>query len=161
MYKVNDYVVYKRDVCRVREIKEHYYKDQTYYVLSPIYDESLTIQIPVDTPFIRSLITMEEFDKLIREIPNVKVLDTDSKYIENEYKSLLNSPSHLDLITIIKTSYSRNKERLDNKKKIGDKDKYYFDKAEDYLYNELMIVLNKSYKDTKEYVAKLVEEATK
>lgn len=158
MFKINDYVVYKRDVCVIKEIKEHYYKDQTYYVLNPVYDTSLTIQIPIDTPFIRNIITKKELNDLIKEIPNIEVLDLESKYIENVYKELLNSSKHSDLVKIIKTTYLRNKERTDNKKKIGDIDKNYFDKAEKYLYNELMIILDKSYDETKEYVAKMVEK---
>ena len=37
--------------------------------------------------------------------------------------------THEDLIKIIKTTYLRNKERLDNNKKTTDKDNYYFNQA--------------------------------
>ena len=47
-----------------------------------------------------------------------------------------------DLIKIIKTAYIRNDNRLKNNKKISDKDKTYFEKAEEYLYNELSIYWN-------------------
>ncbi len=30
MLKVNDYIMYKRDVCKIVEIKEKYYKDKDY-----------------------------------------------------------------------------------------------------------------------------------
>ena len=65
---------------------------------------------------------------------------------------------HENLIKIIKTTYLRNKERLDNNKKIGEKDQHYFEKAEEYLYNELAVVLNMSYDNTKDYVIKKVSE---
>lgn len=57
-----------------------------------------------------------------------------------------------DLVKIIKTSYLRNKERIDSNKKITDKDNYYFNQAEQYLYNEFSQVLNLSYENTKNYI---------
>lgn len=152
MHKINDYLVYKRDVCKVVDIKENYYKDLTYYILKPILDETLKIEIPVTNPLIRDVITKEDLDKIIENIPNVRIIETDNKLIENEYKRLLNSDKYEDLISIIKTSYQRNKEREEEKKKISEKDKFYFDKAEKLLYSEFSVVLNMSYEDTKKYV---------
>lgn len=50
MYKINDYVVYKRDVCKIRDIKD------SNYVLNPIDDQTLTITIPQSNNFIRKII---------------------------------------------------------------------------------------------------------
>lgn len=69
-----------------------------------------------------------------------------------EYKELLKSNNLLDLVKIIKTSYLRNKKRLDNNKKVGEKDQNYFELAEKYLYTEFSIVLNLTYNDTKKYI---------
>lgn len=78
--------------------------------------------------------------------------------MESEYKKLISSGNYLDLIKIIKTTYIRNKNRKDAKKKISDKDKYYFDLAEKYLYSEFSIVLNKTIEETKDYVVSKVNE---
>ena len=94
----------------------------------------------------------------IKNILNIKTIECDDKNIEQEYKKLLNNASWEDLITIIKTTYKRNQARLDNKKKISDKDKNYFELAEIYLYTEFSIVLNMSFEETKEYIIKKVEE---
>lgn len=157
MYKIGDYLMYRRDVCKVVDIKET--KNGNNYVLVPINDESLKIQIPCATnvSFIRNLITKEEIEELIKKIPEIEIIETNNKLIENEYKLLLNSNNHLDLIKIIKTTYLRNKERTDSGKKIGDKDKHYFDKAEEYLYNEFKIVLNKTYEETRNYIIENVK----
>ena len=64
----------------------------------------------------------------------------------------MQSGTHEDLIKIIKTSYLRNKERIDNNKKTTDKDNHYFNQAETYLYNEFSVVLNLSYEETKDYI---------
>lgn len=152
MFNTGDFVVYKRDVCKIVNIKNEY------YVLVPITDNSLKISVPVTNKFgfIRNLISKNEIMEIIKKIPNIETIETNDKLIENEYKNLMNTGSHEDLIKIIKTTYLRNKERIDNNKKIGDKDNNYFSLAEKYLYNEFAIVLNMSYDDTKKYVIEQV-----
>ena len=156
MFNINDYVVYKRNVCKVKEIK-----DNLYYVLVPIDDESLLITVPKDNINIRGIISKEDCEKLINLIPNIEVIKTNDKLIENEYKNLLNSGKLEDLVKIIKTTYLRNLDRVSNHKKIGEKDDNYFKKSENLLYNELSICLNLSYEKTKEYVIKKVTDLEK
>ena len=114
MLKVDDYVVYKKDTCKVKEIKK----------------------MPTIEP----------------------ITSGNDKMIEFEYKNLLATNDKEDLIKIIKTTYLRNKERLDNNKKIGERDEIYFKKAEEYVYNEMSIVLNMSFYDVKNYVLNRVIE---
>ncbi len=158
MYKENDYLVYKRDVCKVQKILEKYFNNSDYYELLPISDESLIIKVPVNSKDIRKLISKEETLKLIKEIPNIKLIESNDRLIENEYKILLNSGSIEDLIKIIKTTYLRNLKRVNDGKKIGDKDGNYFKKAEKYLYNELAISLKMSYDECKKYVIEEVQK---
>lgn len=152
MFKLNEYVVYKKDVCIVKEIKKNYFHNKDYYILEPINDKTLKINIPTDNKDLRNLITKEELTKIINKIPKVNIITTDDKLIEMEYKELLKSNNLLDLVKIIKTSYLRNKKRLDNNKKVGEKDQNYFELAEKYLYTEFSIVLNLTYNDTKKYI---------
>lgn len=152
MFKKGEYLVYKRDVCKVVEIKEKYINNIDYYILTPLEDESLKIQIPVDNKLIRNLLLKEEVERIIKEIPNIEIIQCNDKMIENEYKKLLYSESHEDLIKIIKTTYLRNKERTDNNKKVGEKDQYYFEKAERILYNEFSIVLNIKFEEVRDYI---------
>ena len=161
MHKVNDFIVYKHDVCKIKEVRNNMLNGTTYYIMTPIDDESLIIDVPSDNRmgWIRSLISLEEANELINNIPNIKPLkNINDKNIETTYKELLNNGSHNELIQIIKTSYLRNEERINNKKKISDKDDKYFKLAEKYLYNELSIVLSKSFDETKEYIIKKVQE---
>ena len=128
MYNINDFVVYKKDVCKIKNITT---KNNTeYYVMEPIDDNSLKIQIPInaDNIFLRNLKTKNEIESLIKNIPNISIIENGDKMIENEYKKLLDTGTFEDLIKIIKTTYLRNKERMDNKKKMSDKDSIYFEK---------------------------------
>ena len=156
MYKIGDLLVYKKDVCEVEEIKIKYLRDMDYYILSPINDKSLKIQIPTNSKFIRNLITKDRVEEIIKNIKNIKEIKTDAKSLENNYKQLMQNRTHEDLIKIIKTTYLRNKERIDNNKKTTDKDNHYFNQAELYLYNEFSKVLGLSYEETKKYIIKEV-----
>lgn len=158
MYQVGDYLVYKRNVCKVVELKEKYINDLDYFVLIPIKDKSLKIEIPTTAKGIRDLISKEKVEEIIKNIPKVQTIPVDDKTLEQEYKKLLNSGTHQDLIQIIKTTYLRNKERLAQKKKIGDKDAHYFEEAENNLYQEFSVVLGLTLEQTKDYVLKKVEK---
>ena len=152
MYKINDYVVYKKDVCKIADIKEK--KGELYYLLVPVSDNSLKIDLPVNNEqiFIRSLISKEEVDEIIKHIPDVSILTSTNNLLENNYKELLRDGSFESLIKIIKTAYLRNKEREENNKKKSDRDTYYLELAEKYLYTEFSIVLGLSFDETKEYI---------
>lgn len=158
MYKSGELLVYKKDVCVVSEIKEKYMRNMDYYILTPISDNSLKIQIPTNSSAIRSLITKEKLTEIIKSIPQIETIKSDSKILENDYKQLMQNGTHEDLIKIIKTTYLRNKKRIDNNKKTTDKDNYYFNQAELYLYNEFSVVLNLTYEETKEYIIKEVNK---
>lgn len=155
MYKIGDYVVYKRDVCIIKDIVENY------YVLNLIDDNTLTIKVLFKSDLLRNIITKEESENLIKSIPNIEIININNKLIENEYKRLLSTGNLEDLVKIIKTTYLRNENRIINHKKIGEKDDNYFKKAERFLYNELSISLNKTYEETKEYIKYKVDELVK
>lgn len=155
MYKKNDYVVYRHDVCVIKNIKENKINGKVYYVMSPIDDETLTIDIPLqnENVFLRNIISKDEAETIIKNIKLIKPLDNiNDRNIEIQYKYLINTFKHEDLIKIIKTTYLRNTMRSNNKKKISEKDTNYFELAEKYLYNELSIALNKSVQEVKEYI---------
>lgn len=156
MFEVGEVVVYKKDVCRIKEIKEK--DDVKYYVLTPIDDNSLTITVSLDNIALRSVITREEAEQIILAIPSIDIIESNDKMIESEYKKLLYSGQHLDLIKVIKTTYLRNDLRRKNGKKIADKDRDYFEKAEKYFYNEMAVALGMSYLECREYIIKKVSE---
>jgi len=152
MKKVGEYVVYRKDVCKVVEVKENSFNHMMCYSLIPVTDESLHLTVPVDNEHIRSLMTKNEIENFISTLSDIPVIDVDDKLLENEYKRLLNEESKEGLAKIIKTTYERNQERLSNNKKISDKDNRYFEMAEGYLYQEVATVLNMSFEDAKAYV---------
>ena len=159
MYKINDYVVYRKDICKIEDIREKYYNDEDYYILHSVTDSSLKINLPVSKEdLLRDLISKDEVEEIIREIPEIDLVKTSDKFLEHEYKELMHSGTHRDLIKIIKTTYARNKERAESKRRIAEIDTTYFEMAEKYLYNEFSIVLDLSFDDTKKYILDKVEK---
>lgn len=157
MFNLGDYVVYNKMICVIDCIKENYFKGQDYYVLKPLDDKSLKVNVPVDSELIRRPLTSLEVEDIICSIPSIEPIVTSERFIENEYRELLSTNSHEDLIKIIKTTYLRNKERADNNKKISSKDNDFFVLAEKYLYNEFAISLGLSFDEVKKYVESKVE----
>jgi len=150
MFNIDDYVVYNHDVCRI--IGFNNFKGRDYYVLKMIKDDSLTINVPIDNCNVRELISKDGVYSLIKKIPNIPVISIDSKNIDNEYRSLFEDGSYESLVSIIKTSYLINEDRALSNKKVRDKDLFYFNLAEEYLYNEFSIVLDMSFDEVKNYV---------
>lgn len=145
------YIIYERDVCIIEEVRKKYIKGIDYFILRSLNDKTLKISVPVTSKMLRNVISFDEANELINNMKNIDVLK-DEKQMENEYKRLLDTRDLNDLVKIIKTTYLRNKERIDNKKKISEKDDNYFNKAEDYLYTELSVALNMKKSELKKYI---------
>ena len=159
MYKKDEYVVYRHNVCKIKDIKKH--SGKLYYVMAPIDDESLIINIPIENKidFLRDIISTNDAKELIKKIPKIKPIeDINERNIVNQYKELLNNGSYENLIKIIKTTYLRNENRINNKKKVSEKDTTYFELAEKYLYNELSIALNMTFEEVKNYIFESVNK---
>ena len=158
MYKSGDVVVYGRDVYRIKDVKDNYLFDKTYYIMNPIDDDSLVTSVSVDTTsYLRDVITKEEAEELIAKIPSIEIVQASDRDIEYEYKQLLRENTLEALIKIIKTTYMRNMMRQNQNKRISEKDEQYFNQAERRLYNELSISLHLTFDDTKQYVIDSVE----
>jgi len=157
MYKVNDYVVYKRETCKINNITTSKYSKEEVYVLAPISDNTLKIEVPTKSANMRSVIDRDFLDSLVSAIPSIETIDLPDKQLEVEYKRLMGTDNVEDLVRIIKTAYLNTKERTDKKRRARDKDVIYFEKAEKCLYNEFSVVLNKSYDETKAYIMKKLE----
>lgn len=161
MFKVGNKIIYKGDVCVVKEIKTKYFHDIDYYFLSPMSDLSLTIKIPVDSTSkdIREVISKDDALKLIYSIPDVPVIDAvNDKNMENNYKELIKGRTYNGLIQVIKTTYLRNQNRIDNNKKTSEKDSTYLKKAEDKLYDELSVALDIPLTDVKKKIIDICQE---
>lgn len=152
MYKINDYLIYKREVCQVKALTK--INNQDYYILENKADSSLKISVPLkeEKSLLRPLSTFKEITKSLDNIDNIKPLNLTDRNLEEQYKSLLQGNTLEDLIIIMKTTYLRNEVRKSNKKHLGDKDTYYQELSEKFLFNEVAYSMQISYNDVKELV---------
>lgn len=149
------YIIYRKSLCIIESIKDNK------YILKSVEDPTLKMQVPINMPYLRKLVSKQEIEKIIKKIPSIPIIDIPDKQLENTYKELLASATFEDLIKIIKTTYIRNNNRKLKNKKISDRDKYYFNLAEKYLYEEFSVVLNLSYEDTKNYIINKINNIQK
>ena len=156
MKKIGDYVIYQEKVCQIKEQKMNEFTKQESYTLIPITDSSLKLTVPINNSKMKELMTKEELKSFLSLIPTISLIETDEKLLENEYKKLFHSGEREDLIKINNTTYHRNQNRLNNNKKISEKDNRYFEMTENLLYSEIAIILNITLEEAKEYVIKEV-----
>lgn len=163
MYKVNDIVVYRRDVCKVVGKHRSDFTGEMCYDLVPYLrqDGSVKMQVPVANKAgnLRNLITSEQIAQLIMDAPDIQTLENKPANMKSQYATLLKGNDISDLICIIKTSYGRNKARMEQHKKLASIDDEYLQKAEKYLYDEISVALGMSYAEAKNYFEDEVAKA--
>lgn len=149
MFEVGEYIVYgSKGVCQIEGITHLDIsgadKERVYYVLAPVGDPSGKIYAPTDNQKIamRRVITKEEADQLIKELPKIEMLWVqDEKQRENKYKEALRTCDYRAWVSIVKTLHFRMKERTAQGKKVTALDEKYMRMAENELYSELSLSL--------------------
>lgn len=161
MFGVGEFVVYKNDVCIIKEIKNDNYLNKDCYILKPINDDTLSIQVPVDNKkgFIKNIIQAKDAIKLMDSIASIEPIKSNNKITESDYKNLLNTNSKADLIKIIKTTYLE----ISKRKKVGKKerevDSDYLEKSLNLLCDELSISLKDNTENIKSFILEKLENA--
>ena len=147
MYHIDELVMYGgTGVCRVADIGHPDFvpdEDRLYYFLDPVYQNGI-IYAPTDNDrvFMRPVLSAEEVQALIEEIPGLAVV----------------SHSCIDMLQMAKSIYLKMLDALSHNKKLGQIDKRFMKRAEDLLYGEFAVALNKSRDDVEEYVHRKMTE---
>ena len=161
MFKVGEYVVCGNNgVCTIQEITtlniSGVDKMRKYYMLKPIYSETSTVYLPVDSErtSIRRILSKTEADSLLASIPQAQVLTIhDEKGAETLYRECMQSNNCDEWIRLWKTLYFRKKSRLEKGHKVTAVDSRYYRLAEEKLCGELALVLGMN----KEEIAECIE----
>ncbi len=163
-YEPGDLVVYGNNgVCRIDEItrmsmpgnKKKYY----YFRLVPVDNENSCIYVLVgqEKVVMRKIITENEALDLISDVPNLtEIWIENDKMREDTYKAAIRSCECREWFRIIKTLYKRNKERVEQGKKITSTDERYLKEAKNYLYAELALVLKKKREDMEDFITNTI-----
>jgi len=165
MFSVGQYVICgNKGACTVEDITTlditGVDKGKMYYILKPVYISASTVYIPVDSAAVsmRSVLTKEEAERLIQEIPQIDALEiTNEKLLEQNYKECMKANRCTELVKLIKTIYLRRQKRLETGRKETAVDSKYFRIAEDNLYGELALSLNMERKDVCKYITEQLQ----
>jgi CarD family transcriptional regulator len=160
MFNINDLVVYgKIGVCEIIEITkpdlDGLDRDRTYYVLRPSDGKSI-IYAPVDTKvFMRPIITAEEAERLIDNIPAVQspaYYSDRMQELTQHYEAALRNHECSGLIELAMSIYAKRQSAGKNNKKFGQIDEKYMRQAEDLLYGEFSLALGILKDKVPEYI---------
>lgn len=150
MFQVDDIVVYGRNgVCRIQQIGmisvSMADNDKQYYTLKPLFGRGAVLYVPVDKKesVMRSVMTREEAEALIREIPDIEcAFNANEREREAQYKEALRTCDGRELVKLIKLLRKRKQARIRQGKKMTSVDERYLNQAQERLYEELGYVLD-------------------
>jgi len=168
MYQIGDVIVYGGEgVCRVDAIGvpdiPSISKERLYYTLSPFYRDGIIFS-PVDTTvFMRPVITYEEVQHLIMQIPEIRTNmlcenHRSIRMLSDHYAALLQTHDCAALLQLIKTVYKKRQVVTENGKKLGTTDERYLKRAEEMLYSEFAVALGIPKDDVKSYIEDTVKK---
>lgn len=160
MFQPGDFVVYgSSGVCRVVKVGvlESHAADPSreYYTLQPVF-ESEMIYSPVDSGvFMRSVMTKEQAQDFIREIPSIQgdvCNERNPANLRVHYEASLQSHQCRELVRLIKGIRHKCRETEKKGRKMGQVDQRYRKKAEGLLHGELAIALGIPLDQVENYI---------
>lgn len=157
MYKKGDYIVYgSNGPCLVVDVTRLSIpgcdKKRKYYVLRPVNSDRSMIYSPVDNDkvTIREVMSKEEAEKVLAEIPEIDQITVKSeKFREEQYKDIIKGSDVKECIGMMKALISKRKKRISQGRKFTTVDERYLRETNDILSNELSIALGQD-KETAE-----------
>ena len=164
MYAKGDYIhQITNGLCRIEDITtlemDGIDQNRLYYRLCPLESLESTVYIPVEKAegTTRYAMTGEEAKALITDIPSIETLwIPEERTRERLYKEALLSMDCRSWVKIIKTLYLRKLDRHARGQKMTSRDEQYLRKAEDRLYGELALALNKKKEDMESYITEQI-----
>lgn len=167
MYKIGELIQYGgTGVCRISEIKNQTLpgsdEQRLYYVLQPLY-KACVISVPVDSDKvpIRPIISRQEADRLISQIPQREPKpfhSRASRELAEHYGALLRSNSCDSWIDLTVSIHSKKQKVQAQKRKIGSVDERFLKQAEEMLFGELAAALEIPKDQVREYISAKLEE---
>ena len=164
MYQIGDIILYgDTGVCRIQNIisrKSPNGKDKDFYQIQPLYQQC-AIYSPVDNTkvFMRPVISKEEADKLIDEIPSMETKEYHKGPVKDKvgrYEAALKTHNCSDLIDMTMSMYAKRENLREQKKKFGTVDERFMKRAEDLLFGEFSVALGIPKDQVPEYIAERV-----
>lgn len=167
MFQPGEFVVYgSSGVCEVVGVGPLESKaadpNRSYYTLQPVF-ELEKIYTPVDGGvFIRPVMTREQAEAFIREIPTMGedlCTEKNPASLRGHYEATLQSHQCRELVRLIRGIRHKCRETEKKGRKMGQVDQRYRKKAEGLLHGELAVALGISVDQVESYIQQVVQQA--
>jgi CarD family transcriptional regulator len=163
MFHVGDLIIYSaHGVCQIDDICDKSFSGETrtYYVMHPLEDPNLTINIPTDLESITVLSLIDENDA-------GKILDSfgvepEIQWVENSnqraqyFHQIINTGNRGDIIKLVNTLVRKKLEAETNGKKLGQIDQRILNSVQKILFVEMAIALNTTVEAIEERVTNMI-----
>lgn len=154
MYKKDQIVVYRYNVCKITGILPKYRNDEDYYYLRGTFDTSLLISTPMSLAdqHIRLVIEPSEAQALIDDTSLCSPISTEGDAIQRVCETHIAKGLHWDMLRVIKARHLP--QDADNKPyyKWSERDKTAFRRAEKIFYRELSMALGQTVDTVKQAI---------
>ncbi|MCI6640688.1 MAG: CarD family transcriptional regulator [Pygmaiobacter massiliensis] len=162
MYQEGDLIIYQTTgVCRVMGVCQLDFSGsgtlQPYYTLKPLYQTG-TICAPVQNPrvFMRPILTSQQVNVLIDQIPSLPAQPDDSKSIQqlcDHYTRAIKSHDCAALLSMVVSIWRKKQALAGCHRKFGQVDSHFMKQAEDLLYGEFAAALQIPKSEVCQYIA--------
>lgn len=170
MFQPGELVVYgSTGVCRVESIEQPNQtgpdRHRDYYRLKPLYQDGVIFS-PVDNTkvAVRPVISREEAERLIALIPSIQADAYRAPTLQalaQHYQTAVQSHSCRELIELMMSIYTKQKQAEAQKRRLGMVDERYMKQAERLLYGEFAVALELPVEEVQPYIAQRVSAAAK
>lgn len=159
MYSVGERIIYgQTGVCEITDICEKVFiknQKKLYYVLKPANSENNLIYAPVENNkvFMRRLITSQQAEKLISDIPQIvdKICDT-AELTKEDYTEKINNHTLEQLVELTAIIYAKKLNVEKMKKRLNIIDEKYMKIGENLLFGEIAAVLDIPLSEVQSYI---------
>ena len=167
MFAVGEYVYYASEgVCHVADIccapLCGMPADRSYYVLHPFRNNGGVLYVPTDSEnvFLRRLLTAEEANRLLNEIPAMEAFEEpNAKALRLRYPEAMHTHTPSEWVRVIKTVRERVSRIRGSSRaqRISETERGFAEDAKRYLYAELSLALDVPVGEMEQYIRNRIE----
>ena len=164
MFNIGDVIIYSsHGLCQIDDICEKTYGDSTgtYYVLHPLDNARLIINIPIDSEKIvmQNVLNKEEAEEILHSFqqPGIEWIEN-ARERTKKYKSLVNTGNRTVIAQVAVTLMEKKREADEDEKKLDGDDRALLANIEKIMYKELAVSLDTSYEEISKKVKHLVSQ---
>ena len=164
MFNVGDIIIYSaHGLCQIDDICEKTYGDttRTYYVLHPLENSKLIINIPIDSKQVvmQKVMKREEAEEILHSFqqPGIEWIEN-ARQRTKHYKSLVNTGDRKEIAKVAITLMRKKREATMDKKKLDDDDRVLLANIQNIMYKELAAALDTSYEEISNKVKHMISQ---